>query len=114
MKKILYGGLYPSALRAVCHDHDFSIRGRKLSITDIRGQYSKAILATDLPGYEPLIYLRSRKKREYLKMVQDREGNFKYERNTPSRVGFFLWLESIGPNLGSRITTKILEAFSPR
>ena len=114
VKKILYGGLYPSALRAVCHDHDFSIRGRKLSITDIRGQYSKAILATDLPGYEPLIYLRSRKKREYLKMVQDREGNFKYERNTPSRVGFFLWLESIGPNLGSRITTKILEAFSPR
>jgi len=114
VKKILYGGLYPSAVRRVCEDYEFSIRGRKVGFEDIRKKYSKVILATDLPGYEPLIYLRSQEKREYLKMVQDREGNFKFERNTPSRVGFFLWLESLAPTLGSRITSKILEAFSPR
>jgi len=114
VKKILYGGLYPSAVRRVCEDYEFSVRGEKVGFEDIREKYSKVILATDLPGYEPLIYLRSREKREYLKMVQDREGNFKFERNTPSRVGFFLWLESLAPTLGSRITSKILEAFSPR
>lgn len=64
------------------------------------------ILATDLPDYEPLVYLRPRNKKEYLKMVQDKEGNFKFERRTPPKVGFFLWLESIGPTLGSRITTQ--------
>lgn len=114
VKKILYGSLYPSAVRRVCEDYEFSIRGKKVAFNDIRKKYSKVILATDLPGYEPLIYLRSREKREYLKMVQDRDGNFKFERNTPPRVGFFLWLESLTPTLGSRIASKILEAFSPR
>jgi hypothetical protein len=47
-------------------------------------------------------------------MVQDKDGNFKFERKTPSKVGFFLWLESISPSLGARITGKILDAFSPR
>jgi hypothetical protein len=114
VKKILYGGLYPSAIRAVCNEYEFSIRGKRLSLEEMRKQFSKVILATDLPGYEPLIYLRSRQKKEYLKMVQDREGNFKFERHTPAKVGFFLWLESIDPTLGSRITAKILNAFSPR
>ena len=75
--------------------------------------FSKVILATDLPGYEPLVYLRSKSKREYLKMVQDKEGNFKFERRTPPKVGFFLWLESLPPTLGSRITHQILSTFSP-
>ena len=114
VKKILYGGLYPSAIRSLCQDRAFSIKGRPLDFENLMSQYSKVILATDLPDYEPLVYLRSRQKREYLKMVQDKEGNFKFERKTPSRVGFFLWLESISPSLGARITVKILDAFSPR
>lgn len=114
VKKILYGGLYPSAVRKVCQDYEFFIRGKKIGFQEITKQFSKVVLATDLPGYEPLIYFRSNNKKEYLKMVQDRDGNFKFERFTPSRVGFFLWLESLGPSLGSRITSKILEAFSPR
>lgn len=114
VKKILYGSLYPSAIRKVCQEYEFSIKGKKIGFDDIRRQFSKVILATDLPGYEPLMYFRSNQKKEYLKMIQDRDGNFKFERFTPSRVGFFLWLESLNPSLGSRITTKILEAFSPR
>jgi hypothetical protein len=114
VKKILYGSLFPSAIRKVCQEYEFSIKGKKIGFDDIQRQFSKVVLATDLPGYEPLIYLRSNQKKEYLKMIQDRDGNFKFERFTPSRVGFFLWLESLNPSLGSRITSKILEAFSPR
>ncbi len=114
VKKILYGSLYPSAVRRVCREYEFFIKGKKIGFDDIRRQFSKVVLATDLPGYEPLIYFRSNQKREYLKMVQDRDGNFKFERFTPSRVGFFLWLESLNPTLGSQISSKILEAFSPR
>ncbi len=114
VKKILYGCLYPSAVRKVCQEYEFSIKGKKIGFDDIRRQFSKVILATDLPGYEPIIYLRSKQKKEYLKMVQDKEGNFKFERFTPSKVGFFLWLESLNPSLGSRITSNILDAFSPQ
>lgn len=113
VKKILYGTLYPSAVKKLCSSHDILIKGKLIPYEDVRKDYSKVVLATDLPGYEPLVYLRSRQKREYLKMVQDRDGNFKFERFTPSRVGFFLWLESLTPTLGSRITTLLLEAFSP-
>lgn len=113
VKKILYGGLYPSAIKSLCKEHEVSIRGERLDFDDLMRNFSKVILATDLPGYEPLVYLRPRQKREYLKMVQDKDGNFKYERRTPPKVGFFLWLESLTPTLGSRITHQILESFSP-
>ncbi len=113
VKKILYGGLYPSAIKSLCKEHEISIRGEKLDFNDVMHNFSKVILATDLPGYDPLMYLRPKQKREYLKMVQDKEGNFKYERRTPPKVGFFLWLESLPPTLGTRITHQILDAFSP-
>ena len=45
-------------------------------------------------------------------MIQYKDGHFKFERPTPSRVGFFLWLESIQPTLGTRITLRLLDAFS--
>lgn len=113
VKKILYGGLYPSAIKSLCKEYEISIRGEKLGFDDLMRNFSKVILATDLPGYDPLVYLRPRQNREYLKLVQDKEGNFKYERRTPPKVGFFLWLESLTPTLGSRITHQILESFSP-
>ncbi|MCU0629590.1 MAG: hypothetical protein MUF37_00320 [Methanoregulaceae archaeon] len=113
VKKILYGGLYPSAIKSLCKEREISIRGEKLEFNDLMRNFSKVILATDLPGYDPLVYLRSKQKREYLKMVQDKGGNFRYERRTPPKVGFFLWLESLTPTLGSRITRQILESFSP-
>lgn len=112
VKKILYGGLYPSAVRAICKEHDFLIRGEQIEYPELMTRYSKAVLATDLPGYEPIVYLRQRKKQEYLKMVRNGNGNFKFERYTPPKVGFFLWLESLTPTLGGRVTRSLLEAFS--
>jgi hypothetical protein len=113
VKKILYGGLYPSGIRSLCRDHQFLIRGQEIEYSEIMKRYSKAILATDLPGYEAIVYLRQRRKQEYLKMVQNGDGNFKFERYTPSRVGFYLWLESLQPSLGAKITRNLVDAFSP-
>jgi len=113
VKKILYGALYPSAIRSVCKNHEFIIRGERIDYKDIMNRYSKAVFATDLPDFDPIIYLRNRKKQEYLKMVQNGDGNFKFERFTPAKVGFFLWLESLQPVLGARIMTGLIDAFSP-
>ncbi len=113
VKKILYGGLYPSAIRSLCRDHRFLIRGQEVEYQELMKRYSKAVLATDLPGYEAIVYLRQRHKQEYLKMVQNGDGNFKFERLTPSRVGFYLWLESLSPSLGARITRNLVDAFTP-
>ena len=114
VKKVLYGALYPKAIKAVCDSYGMSVRGKRIEFSEFSHFYSNAIIATDLPGYELIIYLRSRQKKEYLKMVQVKDGHFKYERPTPSRVGFFLWLESLQPTLGTRITLSVLEAFTKK
>jgi hypothetical protein len=112
VKKVLYGGLFPQAVKAVCDTYGLTVKGKKISFEDFPKLYSRAIIATDLPGYELIIYLRSKQKKEYHKMIQMKDGHFKYERPTPPKVGFFLWLETIQPTLGARITLQVLDAFS--
>jgi hypothetical protein len=112
VKKVLYGGLFPQAVSSVCDTYGLTVRGKKITSEDFFKHYSKAVIANDLPGYELIIYLRSRQKKEYHKMIQMKDGHFKFERPTPPKVGFFLWLEAIQPTLGARITLQVLEAFS--
>lgn len=110
VKKILFGGLYPSAVKTICAEYPIVVKGKAYDAASIERDFSKAVLAADLPGYDPIIYLRSKKKKEYLKMVESKAGGFKFERYTPDKVGFFLWLESLRPTLGAHITRKILAA----
>ncbi len=111
VKKILFGALYPSALRMLDQEYDILIKGKDCNLDCLSHEFSKVVLAADLPGFDPIIYLRSKKSKEYLKMVKSKSGNFKFERYTPNKVGFFLWLESLRPNLGARITKDLLDAF---
>lgn len=112
VKKVLYGGLFPPAIKALCDSYGLSVKGKKIEFAEFSKYYSKAIIATDLPGFELIIYLRSKQKKEYHKMVQVKDGHFRFERPTPPKVGFFLWLEAIQPSLGTRITLQVLETFS--
>jgi hypothetical protein len=51
------------------------------------------------------------RKREYLKMVRQKDGTFRCESaRTRKMLGFFLWLESIQPTLGTAVTQKILSS----
>jgi len=112
VKKVLYGGLFPPAIKAVCDTYGMTVKGRTITPEEFPKYYSKAIIATDLPGYELILYLRSKQKKEYHKMIQMKDGHFKFERPTPPKVGFFLWLETIQPTLGARVTLQVLDAFS--
>jgi hypothetical protein len=112
VKKVLFGALFPPAIKAVCDTCGMTVKGRTITPEEFPKYYSKAIIATDMPGYELIIYLRSTQKKEYHKMIQMKDGHFKFERPTPPKVGFFLWLETIQPTLGARITLQLLDAFS--
>jgi len=111
VKKVLYGAMYPQAIKSLCDTYGLSVKGKKLDFEDFFKIYSKAVIATDLPGYELIIYLRYHQKKEYHKMVQAKDGHFKFERPTPPKVGFFLWLETLQPTLGLKITMDLLETF---
>jgi hypothetical protein len=111
VKKVLYGGLFPQSVKLLCDSYGLSVKGKKIEFSDFSKYYSKAVIATDLPGFELIIYLRSRQKKEYHKMIQAKDGHFKFERPTPPKVGFFLWLEAVQPTLGIQITHQLLESF---
>ena len=112
VRKILCGGLYPSAAKALCASYPLTIRGKPIPCAEVPKLYSKIVLAVNLPDGDPIVYLRSRHRKEYLKMVRDKQGGFKFESaRTPHMAGFFLWLETIQPSLGSQVAHEILMTF---
>ncbi len=112
VKKVIFGRLFPSTVKKLCERYQFAIKSEILTSVTLTDRFSKIILAADLPDYEPIIYLRQRNKKEYLKMVYNGAGVFKFERKTPPKVGFFVWLESLEPELGANIAIRTIDTLS--
>ncbi|MDD1654608.1 MAG: hypothetical protein LUO91_02735 [Methanomicrobiales archaeon] len=112
VKKILLGALFPPAVRVMGQEVRLRVGDRVIPSNELLQRYSKVIPSVNLPDGEPLIYLKSREKRHYLKMVKAGDRTFKFESNRSYRMmGFYLWLQSIQPSLGSRITHQILTRY---
>ena len=47
VKKVLYGGLFPPAIKALCDGYGLSVRGKRIEYNEFSKFYSKAIIATD-------------------------------------------------------------------
>ncbi len=99
VKKVIFGALHPAAQKVLANDLGIRIKSNTLAYADLVQDYSKVVLAMDLPDFSPVIYIKPKKKRMYYKMVPEKSGGFKYERHTPGRVGFYLWLESVKPSI---------------
>jgi len=112
VKKIFLGALHPGAIGWLSEHYPMHVRGDVYDRARLTKGFSKVVLAVDLPEYELIIYLRSRRKREYFKMVPDGKGGFRFQglRN-PHMKGFFIWMESVKPCLDVRETKEILSYF---
>jgi hypothetical protein len=109
VKKVICGGLHPATLRDFIAEYGLRVKSEVLDYAMLSQNYSKVVMAVDFPAMSPVIYLKPYKQRTYFKMVPLKAGGFKYERPTPSRVGFYLWLETIKPTLGIERTRDILQ-----
>ncbi|MDO9538554.1 MAG: hypothetical protein Q7J09_00920 [Methanocalculus sp.] len=109
VKKVIFGALHPAAQKTLIHEYGLRVKSSVLDYSDLMRDYSKAVLAVDLPDLSPVIYLKPKKKRMYYKMVPERSGGFKFERITPGRVGFYLWLESAKPSVETDTMNLILD-----
>ena len=66
------------------------IKGKTYGPDAIQEQFSKVVLAVNIPEYKPIIYLRRRNKKEYLKMVpNNRSGG-----SSSRAVGHPIWPDS--------------------
>ena len=111
-KKLLFGVLYPSGVKALMYNRTFTMSGKKYTYENMKHDFSKVVLAVDIPEYEPVIYLRSKKKSEYLKIVKKKSGELKVEsKRTPQMTGFYLWLEDLKPTLGARVAASYGDVF---
>jgi hypothetical protein len=105
------GALYPNAVRVLTSRVVFRIGERSLTPKEVETRFSKMVMAINIPEGEPVFYLKLQRKREYLKMVRQKDGTFRCESaRTRKMLGFFLWLESIQPTLGTAVTSKILSS----
>ncbi len=109
VKKVICGGLYPSAIKSLVANYGLRVKSEILDAESLQENYTRVILAVDFPEMSPVIYLKPKKQRTYLKMVPAKTGGFKYERPTPSRVGFYLWLEATKPAIGAERALTVLE-----
>jgi hypothetical protein len=101
-KKLLLGALLYSGSQEIWQGKKLLIKGVSYDYERISKEFSKIIIALDIPEFEPVIYLRSRSKKEYLKVVVRKSGGFRVEsKRTPQMTGFFLWLESLKPTIGA-------------
>jgi hypothetical protein len=111
VKKILVGALYPNAVRILTSRIVFRIGEKRLTPEEVETRFAKVVMAINIPEGEPVFYMKLLRKREYLKMVRQKDGTFRCESaRTRKMLGFFLWLESIQPTLGTAVTQKILSS----
>lgn len=112
VKKVLLGALFPPAVRVLGQEVRLRVGDRVIPNNELLHRYSKVIPAVNFPDGEALLYLKSREKRHYLKMVRSGDRTFRFESNRSYRMmGFYLWLQSIQPGIGSRITHQILTRY---
>jgi hypothetical protein len=112
VKKVLLGALFPPAVRVLGQEVRLRVGDRVIPPGEILHRYSKVIPAVNLPDGESLLYLKSREKRHYLKMVRSGERTFRFESNRSYKMlGFYLWLQDIQPSLGSRVTHQVLTRY---
>lgn len=113
VKKVIFGAMHTDARKALVNDLGLRVKSTILDFDTLNRDYSKVVFAMDLPDPSPVVYLKPKKKRMYYKMVPEKTGGFKYERQTPGRVGFYLWLESAKPVVSAEMMYSLLD-FSNR
>jgi len=113
VKKVIFGAMHTDARKALVNDLGLRVKSTILDFDTLNRDYSKVVFAMDLPDPSPVVYLKPKKKRMYYKMVPEKTGGFKYERQTPGRVGFYLWLESAKPAVSREMMHSLLD-FSNR
>jgi hypothetical protein len=112
VKKVLLGALFPPAVRVLGQEVRLRVGDRVIPTGELLHRYSKVVPAVNFPDGESLLYLKSREKRHYLKMVRSGDRTYRFESNRSYRMmGFYLWLQSIQPSLGSRVTHQILTRY---
>lgn len=112
VKKIIFGGLKPPAVNYLCGKYPLRIKGKEYDSNALMKRFSKVVFAIDLPDFEPVVYLRSRYKREFFKMVPEKTGGFRYQGlRKPHMKGFFNWLESVENSLGEEVSENLFDCF---
>ena len=95
VKKVLYGGLYPPAIRALCEVYGLSVKGKRIEYSEFSKFYSKAIIATDLPGTRSLFTCARGRKKNTTRWYSQRTAISSSSGPLRQKSGFFSgWMRS--------------------
>ncbi len=110
--KVILGSMYPNAIKCLFRDNDIIIDGERWDADKILKYFNKLILAINIPELRPLIYLRMKKKHNYLKIGPITKNSFKSERVIGHfSEGLLKWFDTTNDNLGYNITNQIFDFY---
>ncbi|WP_209629663.1 hypothetical protein [Methanofollis sp. W23] len=116
-KKIMLGTLDHSGAGALFEEHEVRVKDAVFSADDVVREFGRVVIAFDIPGYTPVIYLKVKGKKEYLKVVLDTGGDLVYQgKRTPAPYmsGFYEWLDEekplVAPEVAERYASIFLDA----
>lgn len=113
-KKIMLGALEEGGVEAVLRDRKIRIKDTVLYADDVHQRFSRVVIAFDIPGYTPVMYLKPKGKKDYLKIVRDAAGDLVFQgKRTPApyMAGFYAWLDDDKPGVGSLLAERYASLF---
>lgn len=113
-KKIMLGTLDDAGVEALFEEHEVRVKGTVISADDLVRQFSRVVIAFDIPAYTPVIYLKVKRKEEYLKVVLDMGGDLVYQgKRTPAPYmsGFYEWLDEEKPQVTAEVAERYASIF---
>lgn len=113
-KKIMLGTLDRPGVEAMLHGRGVRIKDAVFSAGDVNQRFSRVVIAFDIPAYTPVIYLKSRGKEEYLKIIRDASGDLVFQGTrtpAPYMSGFYEWLNDDKPRVSSLVAEKYASLF---
>lgn len=110
--KVILGSMYPNAIKCFFRDNAILIDGERWDADKILNHFNKVILAINIPELRLVIYLRMKKKHNYLKIGPITKNTFKSERVIGHfSEGLLKWLDTTNDNLGYNITNQIFDFY---
>lgn len=113
-KKIMLGTLDHAGAEALFEEHEVRVKDAVISVDDLGRQFSRVVIAFDIPAYTPVIYLKVKGREEYLKVVLDTGGDLVYQgKRTPAPYmsGFYEWLDEEKPQVTAEVAERYASLF---
>ncbi|MDD4127489.1 hypothetical protein L1994_03365 [Methanomicrobium antiquum] len=112
-KQVFIGIINPKDIETLLSIHNIVNYKNRLSASEIRNNHDKIILAMDIENELPIIYMKEKEKKSYLKMIFTKNNEFHFKNKKNQRnAGLFEWLQNMDNNISVEDSLNVISLCS--